>query len=619
MHASQYHDCLRLNLHSADGDVLGAEREQPYYRQNTDLGTRRASRTSPAEHRGFVKGEQMLARDPSQGWVRLLVHLPAGMTRKAESERHLRQAVQRQLGPADMAGSAWGLERLFGNARPVELRRWWVVSGAVPSVPAYDQSRVAYDLATRLSREADLVVEPDVPSTAFGIESVTVPSTQPLPEAVGGVRQDLPCSRAKTWALDAVRARDAWALPTEQGGRSRGEGIRIGHIDTGYSDHPELERVALDLTLDYDVIDDDDDARDPLRRAFFAVLDSPGHGTSTGSVIAGRERGEITGVAPQATLVPIRAIKSVVQVLDSDVARAVNLARERGCEIISMSLGGRGFIGLQEAIRAAVSDGLIVMAAAGNKVTFVVAPASYPECLAVAASNCKSTPWPDSSRGPAVDISAPGASVWAARVDLDTTPPRFVESRGDGTSYAVATLAGVAALWLAHHGPERIRRRYGRANVQNAFLALLRSHGHRVPPDWISNGFQRKYGVGIVDAVALLRAGLPDLPETAVPEAVPTTSVQPVPRLRAALGELTDDQVRVAVGDLLGIDSGWVDGLSPVVVSELVYRLGEDDQFREAVLAQVTSTEGPESASALDAKALLDRTSSVSLRSAMRR
>jgi subtilisin family serine protease len=557
----------------------------------------------------------MRGRDPSRGWVRLLVELPAGMTRKAESERYLRRTVRQQLGPADLGGEPWILERLFGNARPVQLRRWWVVSGAIPSVPAYDQSRVAYDLATQLARATDLVVEPDLPSTAFGLESETMQTTQPLPEAAA---VDLPCSGPKTWALDAVRARDAWALSPEEGGRGRGEGIRIGHVDTGYSDHPELERAALDLTSDYDVIDNDDDARDPLRRAFFAVLDSPGHGTSTGSVIAGREQGVISGVAPRATLVPFRAIMSVVQVLDSDVARAVNLARERGCHVISMSLGGRGFIGLQEAIRTAVSDGLIVMAAAGNKVTFVVAPASYPECLAVAATNCDSKPWPDSSRGAAVDISAPGESVWTARVDLETRPPRFVESRSDGTSYSVATLAGVAALWLAHHGPERIRRRYGRANVQAAFLALLHRHGHRVPPDWISNGWQRMYGVGIVDAVGLLQAGLPDLPETAVPETVSMTAQQPVPRLQAALGELTGDQVRAVVGDLLGIDSGQVDELPPLVVSELVYRLGEDDQFREAVRAQATVPERP-GVPALDARVLLDRTSSVSLRSTVRR
>ena len=151
-----------------------------------------------------------------------------------------------------------------------------------------------------------------------------------------------------------------------------------------------------------------------------------------------------------------------------------------------------------------------------------------------------------------------------------------------------------------------------------AFLALLHRHGHRVPPDWISNGWQRMYGVGIVDAVGLLQAGLPDLPETAVPETVSMTAQQPVPRLQAALGELTGDQVRAVVGDLLGIDSGQVDELPPLVVSELVYRLGEDDQFREAVLAQATVPERP-GVPALDARVLLDRTSSVSLRSTVRR
>ena len=557
----------------------------------------------------------MSAHDPALGWVRLLVQLPEGMTRKAESERYLRQAVHRQLGPADVTGDSWKLERLFGNTRPLELRRWWVVTGAIPAVPAYDQSRVAYDLATRLAQDADLAVEPDVPSTAFGPESDAV--TQPLEEAADDDRQDLPCSRAKTWFLDAVRAREAWALPPEPSGRNRGEGIRIGHIDTGYSDHPELERSALNLSLDYDVIDGDDDARDPLRRGFFGVLESPGHGTSTGSVIAGRERGEISGVAPAATLVPFRAIKSVVQVLDADVARAVNLARERGCHMISMSLGGRGFIGLQEAIRAAVADGMIVMAAAGNKVSFVVAPASYPECLAVAATNCDSKPWTDSSRGEAVDISAPGASVWTARVILGN-PPGFAVSRSDGTSYAVAALAGVAALWLAHHGPDRIRRQYGRANVQNAFLSLLRSHGRRVPPDWTSNGWQRLYGVGIVDAVALLNAGLPALPEAVVPEAVSVAAQEPVLRLKAALSGLSDSEIRATVGDLLGIDPNQIDELSPLVVSELVYRLGEDDQLREALMERAAATERP-AAPALDPRALLENSSSVSLRSALPR
>jgi hypothetical protein len=215
-----------------------------------------------------------------------------------------------------------------------------------------------------------------------------------------------------------------------------------------------------------------------------------------------------------------------------------------------------------------------------------------------------------------VDISAPGASVWTARVVLGN-PPGFVVSRSDGTSYAVAVLAGVAAMWLAYHGPDRIRRQYGRANVQNAFLSLLRSHGRRVPPDWISNGWQRRYGVGIVDAVALLQAGLPALPEAVLPEAFPAVAQEPVSRLKAALGGLSDSEVQATIGDLLGIDPDRVEELSPLVVSELVYRLGEDDQLREAVVAAAAASELP--GSSLDARALLDRAASVSLRAAMAR
>ena len=160
--------------------------------------------------------------DPSQSWMRLLVKLPAGMTRKAESERYLRQAVRRQLGSADANGVTWRLERLFGSNPPAELKPWWVVSGAIPSIPAYDQSRVGYDLATRLAQEPDLLVEPDVPSSAFGPEHGMVDTASPAPEAAA---VDLSCSRSKQWMLDAVRAREAWQLPVEQDGRSRGEGI----------------------------------------------------------------------------------------------------------------------------------------------------------------------------------------------------------------------------------------------------------------------------------------------------------------------------------------------------------------------------------------------------------
>ena len=80
-----------------------------------------------------------------------------------------------------------------------------------------------------------------------------------------------------------------------------------------------------------------------------------------------------------------------------------------------MSLGGRAFFGLNAAIRRAVRNQLIVTAAAGNCVGFVVAPAAYDETIAVGGTNINDSPWKGTSRGQAVDVSAPAEQVWVAR------------------------------------------------------------------------------------------------------------------------------------------------------------------------------------------------------------
>lgn len=62
-------------------------------------------------------------------------------------------------------------------------------------------------------------------------------------------------------------------------------------------------------------------------------------------------------VAPRAVLMPYRGTARVVQVFDSDVATAVRLARATGCPVVLMSLGGRGFFGLRDAVREVIDGG----------------------------------------------------------------------------------------------------------------------------------------------------------------------------------------------------------------------------------------------------------------------
>lgn len=362
----------------------------------------------------------------------------------------------------------------------------------------------AHDLVQRLyDTNRFLRVEADVPVDAFD------PAFADVRRAATAAGDECgPASSDLDWVRRELRVDAALALLPP--GNANGRGVVIGHPDSGYSDHTALGGSKLNLQIDRDVISGDDDARDPLRppkKTIWRPLPNPGHGTSTASVMLGTgDPSGFTGIAIGATLVPIRATESVVQVFDFDVAKAVRWARAVNCGVVSMSLGGKGLFGLRDAIADAVADGMIVMAAAGNKVGFVTAPASYDNCIAVAATEPGGRPWSGSSRGPAVDVSAPGSCVWCADMDWSTDPPGFIVARRHGTSYSVAHLAGVAALWLAHHGRTALAKTYGTANIQAVFLHVLRRPGVcRQPPGWD----ETMWGAGIVDAERLLRQRLP--------------------------------------------------------------------------------------------------------------
>ncbi len=495
--------------------------------------------------------------------LRLLVELDLG----SSTDRAALEAAA-----AEALGGEWAARRLFPRRRRPDLARHWTLTGQLPVSPPGLTPALAYDAAGALAERLHTVVEPDLPSSAF---------------SGGGRAQHLPGSAGKDWALRAIGALAAQQRPPQPGGAPRGRGIRIGHIDTGYSDHPELAGM-IDPARGFDFVDDDNDARDPLYDIPWWPLDTPGHGTATGSVIASRASAEILGVAPEADLVPIRAVTSVVQVFDGDVARSVDHARRVGCDVITMSLGGRGFAGLRAAIAAAVAEGRIVMAAAGNFVGFVVAPAVYPECLAVAASNAASEPSSGSSRGDAVDISAPGESVWVAAIDVGARPPRFFADRADGTSFSVALLAGVAALWLAHHGPSAIRRQFGTANVQSAFLEMVRQTC-QTPAGWDT----AQFGAGIVDADALLAA---DLTAPRLAEApAPAPDFDPLRRITAAYTERPPTEVADALAARFGVPRSELDAVLRRQSSELVYLLGENPD-RAAELLDLDGAGAPAAA-----------------------
>jgi subtilisin family serine protease len=148
-------------------------------------------------------------------------------------------------------------------------------------------------------------------------------------------------------------------------------------------------------------------------------------------------------------------------------------------QVISISMGGLPSWTLWKAVRYARDQGDVVVAAAGNNVGFVVWPARFRETVAVAATNVDCGVWKGSSHGDAVDIAAPGESVWHAEVD---PAGGNIVDMGSGTTYATAAVAGIAALWLDQHRSEPLLRQLQKdGQVTDAFRSALRASAW-IPP-----------------------------------------------------------------------------------------------------------------------------------------
>ena len=409
----------------------------------------------------------------------------------------------------------------------------------------------------------------------------------PAPPAVaarlsGGDDIHLPGSFPREWSTTAVGAQRA---QTQFG--VTGAGVRVGHPDTGYTAHPQIAGPRLRIGDGYDFVDDVADPRDAMSGMH------PGHGTATGSVIFSDSAPALFGIAPGAELVPMRVSNSVIHFNFSNVVQALYRARDRGCHVVSMSLGGPwAGRSLSRAADQLVAEGMILLAAAGNHTQMVIFPALLDSVIAVAASNADSKPWRGSASGAAVDITAPGESVWRAHAFKKNGVLQFDIQRSSGTSYATSTTAGICALWLQRHGVAVLRARYG-GRLATVFTDLMKAHCRSVT-GWNTH----RYGPGIVDAVGLLAATLPMFGGAAVRSAqrapTRTSAASDWTRLQLYLPELSAKQLAAAATKMFGTVKadaqrsarGSVAPLPPPsLIDEIVFYVATDETVRAAFLA----------------------------------
>lgn len=260
-----------------------------------------------------------------------------------------------------------------------------------------------------------------------------------LPEPVVGClgQHGDPPSRQTPWAQRVLDYQSVWKF-------TEGRGVKVAVIDSGVDGNPQFgNRVIVDQAL----------AQAPTGPQ---NGDCVGHGTSVAGIIAAAPMAGVgfAGVAPQATVISIK-ITNQLNITNAAelVPEAIVDAVDDGANVINLSLSVQTPTPeLQSAVRFALDNNVVVVAAAGNDTgdetgngagNGPVYPAAYPGVLSVGAISQNGSLADFSDTRTPVTVTAPGEDV------TSTYPGEFPDSYipdASGTSFATPFVAGVVAL-----------------------------------------------------------------------------------------------------------------------------------------------------------------------------
>ncbi|MEG7334455.1 serine protease Isp [Bacillus sp. 0102A] len=251
--------------------------------------------------------------------------------------------------------------------------------------------------------------------------------------------------------IKVIKAPEMWAKGV------KGKNVKIAVLDTGCdTSHPDLKNQ---ITGGKNFTDDDGGKED-------VISDYNGHGTHVaGTIAANDSNGGIAGVAPEASLLIVKVLGGANGSGQYEwIINGINYAVEQKADIISMSLGGPNDVPeLEEAVKNAVKNGVLVVCAAGNegdgneRTEELSYPAAYNEVIAVGSVSVARELSEFSNANKEIDLVAPGENI------LSTLPNKKY-GKLTGTSMAAPHVSGALAL-IKSYEEESFQRKLSETEV----------------------------------------------------------------------------------------------------------------------------------------------------------
>ncbi|MEQ1653367.1 MAG: S8 family serine peptidase, partial [Hyphomicrobium sp.] len=358
------------------------------------------------------------------------------------------------------------------DARPREV---------IVTLGAGATANTVYELSQDLGLDGDTLYTSNLLGTR--VVRFRIPDTRSVADVVQQLSTDARVQLAQPNYVFTANGAAAKPLPVPQYAPQK---LHLG----------EAHKVALGRKIKIAVIDTAIDAAHPafggaITATFDALGETKGeaelHGTSIAGIVGARA--ELTGVAPEANILAVRAFakgtNSSAQSHTLAILKGLDWAALNGARVVNMSFAGPNDPLLGQAIAAAVKQGIVVIAAAGNGGPGAAPayPGAFPNVIAVTAIDDRDTIYKNANRGTYVAVAAPGVDIVSAGLNGGY-------ELSSGTSMAAAHVSGVAALMLDKNPkltPKDIRD------------ALSKS-AHQ-PPRLIAEDM----GAGIVDAAEALK------------------------------------------------------------------------------------------------------------------